>query len=209
MSLELISIPRDDEPIPQDVQDYFRDASERIDRFIRSRLDRPLTGFVPSDHARVYRALRTLRHSDFVSGPMFCEWGAGFAVVAGMASMLGFEVVAIEVEPELCEGAETLMSDWDLGVEVVCASFLPSGTEHLADMVDGPEWLVTWAPPAYEDLQLEPEDFDLTFAYPWPGEEGAIEALFDHCGGDGGLLLTYRGQEDLHLHRRTGRPPRR
>ena len=45
-------------------------------------------------------------------------------------------------------------------------------------------------------------DFDLFFAFPWPGEHVFFEAVFDDSAADGALLLTYRGREGMSLTRK-------
>ncbi|MEZ6196630.1 MAG: hypothetical protein R3F20_13040 [Planctomycetota bacterium] len=202
--LERIPVPMGTDPIPRAVRRFVADADERIENFIRARLERPMTGFVPSDFIQVYRGLREIVRRDLAPGRMFCEWGSGFGVVAGLAAMLDFDVVAIEIEPELADASAALLADHDLNVEVACGSFLPRGSEHAADHVDGPEWLVTWAPDAYGDLELDVEDFDVVFAYPWPGEEGVLEDIFEAYAAVGSLFLTYRGLEEIHVQRKGG-----
>jgi hypothetical protein len=54
-------------------------------------------------------------------------------------------------------------------------------------------------------LQLDPDDFDIIFAYPWPGEEQVIFDLFADNAAVGALLLTYLGQEGLRLQRKVKR----
>jgi hypothetical protein len=45
-------------------------------------------------------------------------------------------------------------------------------------------------------------DFDLFFAFPWPGEHVFFETVFEACTADGALLLTYRGREGMNLTRK-------
>ena len=63
----------------------------------------------------------------------------------------------------------------------------------------------TTGPNGYDELELEPDDFDVVFAYPWPGEEQVIFDLFDDCAAVGALLLTYHGINDLRLQRKVKR----
>jgi len=89
-----------------------------------------------------------------------------------------------------------------LPVEFVAGSFLPVGSEHLADRTEEFAWLRSDAPSAYDDLGLDPRDFDLVFAYPWPGEEHVLLGLFDRCAADGALLVTYQGKDGVRVRRR-------
>ena len=57
-------------------------------------------------------------------------------------------------------------------------------------------------PGVMERLGLGPDEFDLVFAYPWPGEEEVVERLFERFAGDSALLLTFNGLEDLQLRRK-------
>ena len=72
-------------------------------------------------------------------------------------------------------------------------------------MPDDVAWLSTSGPDGYEELHLEPDDFDVIFAYPWPGEEQVIFDLFADCAAVGALLLTYHGQEGVRLQRKVKR----
>ena len=50
-------------------------------------------------------------------------------------------------------------------------------------------------------MGLEPEEFDLVFAYPWPDEEALIEGLFEGHARAGAMLLTYHADGALRLRR--------
>ena len=45
------------------------------------------------------------------------------------------------------------------------------------------------------------EEFDLIFAYPWPGEEDIILSLFERHAARGSVLLSYHGMEGVRAHR--------
>ena len=57
----------------------------------------------------------------------------------------------------------------------------------------------------HEELDLEPDDFDVVFAYPWPGEEQVIFDLFADTAAVGSLLLTYHGMDGVRLQRKVKR----
>ena len=71
-----------------------------------------------------------------------------------------------------------LLNDHGIAVDFVCGSFVPDGIGAHVDWVDGVAWLTTDGPDGYEDLGTRPDDFDVVFAYPWPGEEQVIFDLF-------------------------------
>jgi len=164
-----------------------------------------IPAFVPSDFEEVYRALLQIYHTRIATGRRFAEWGSGAGVVACMASMVGFDAVGIEIEPLLVDIAESLAGQFGIAAQFVCGSFVPPGAEPLVDLSGEVTWLRTDAADAYGELELDPDDFDLVFAYPWPGEEQLIFDLFEHCAAVGTLLLTYHSQDGIRLQRKVRR----
>ena len=53
----------------------------------------------------------------------------------------------------------------------------------------------------YDELELELDDFDLIYAYPWPGEEDWLYELVRRHARPGALLLTYDVSEGFRLAR--------
>jgi hypothetical protein len=204
MALQQVALRLDStHPVPpEEVCAYLRVAGERIDEFVYARgLEVP--AFVPADYRLIRGALQEVAERRLAPEMTLCEWGSGFGVVAGMAALLGYRSWGIEFERDLVEAAEKLAADFRLPVEYACGTFVPPGGEDLADEVEEFAWLLPGGEDAYADLGLDPCDFGLIYAYPWPGEESVVEALFDRFAAAGALLLTYRGQEGLRLHRKT------
>lgn len=190
--------------IPANVAALIADAQKRIEALEdKSRAEMP--AFVPSNFEVVYRALAELMSSNLATGRRFIEWGSGVGVIACLASDVGFDAVGIEIEPKLVDIANSIAEDHEVDVDFVCGSFVPDGKNAHADWIDGVAWLTTDAPDGYDDLGLEPDDFDIVFAYPWPGEEQVIFDLFADCAATGALLLTYHGLEGLQLKRKVRR----
>ena len=106
---------------------------------------------------------------------------------------------------KVVDEARQLAEDFGIPVEFVQGSMIPEGHERLFRHLGDFAHLETDAASAYDDLQLEPDDFDLIFTFPWPGEEPFAEKLFDRCAADGALLLSYHGINDLRLQRRVRR----
>lgn len=186
--------------VPASVRSFLREASQRIDRF---RFDHRIPGFIPSDYQRTYAALRGLTRAEVASGNLFCEWGSGLGVVTCLAAMLGYEAHGIEIEEALVDAARELADDFDLPAEFICGSYIPPGEEVLAEGEDAFAWLTTSAGSAHAELGLQPDEFDIIFAYPWPDEEGVTADLFEHYAGMGAVLLTYHGMDGLRLRRKT------
>jgi hypothetical protein len=194
-----LALPVD--PIPADVAALIADAKERIDE-LEDNSRAAMPAFVPSDFELCYRALAAIEAVNLATGRRFLEWGSGIGVVACLATQLGFDAIGIEIESPLIDIADELAASHDLDVEFICGSFVPHGTEVTVGTADDFAWLSTTGPVAYDDLDLEPNDFDLIFAYPWPGEEQIIFDLFAVHAATGALLLTYHGLEGVRLQRK-------
>lgn len=205
MALQEIDLSWADQEMPNaQASDLIQDAEDRIERFIRERQSStPIPSFVACDFVMVDRALREVMDQRLASGPTFCEWGAGFAVAAGLAALNGFASHAIEIHRDLVAQAERLIQDHMLEVELAQGSLVPDGGDEIVDEMASQDWLKTNEHPAYDELGIDASDIDLIFAYPWPGEEGLIEALFDAFAAEGALLLTYHGMNEMKLQRKS------
>jgi predicted O-methyltransferase YrrM len=192
------------DPMPADVSALIADAKERIDE-LEDKSRAAMPAFVPSDFELTYRALVAVDQANLATGRRFLEWGSGIGVVACLAATLGFDAIGIEIEAPLVEIADELAAAHHLDAEFICGSFVPHGTEITVGTADDFAWLSTTGPVAYDDLDLEPNDFDMIFAYPWPGEEQIIFDLFAAHAANGALLLTYHGIEGVRLQRKTKR----
>ncbi len=202
MALIDLEISATEEPLPQDIESLLADAQARIDRLIELQRDKPIFAYVPSDFVEVYRGLKQIQLLNLMTGQRFVEWGSGVGVTACLASMLNFDSIGIEIEPSLVEASQELAADHELTVEFVEGSFVPSGAEWLVGPQNDLTWLRDDGIAAYDTLGLDPDDFDLVFAYPWPGEEQMVFELFNHCGATGSLLLTFHGENGLRLQRK-------
>ncbi len=201
MPLLDIKISTNGSVLPDDVGTFLLEADSRVSQFVTNSPIR-LTGFVPSDFVTVYHALRAITEANLAPGTSLCEWGSDFGVVASLAAMLGFKVCGIEIERGLVDASRRLADDFGLPVEFVHGSFVPSGAEAYADNNAESSWLVTDADDAYDELGLNPDDFDVVFAYPWPGEEYLIMSLFEKYAAEDALLLMYDQFNSVRLLRK-------
>jgi hypothetical protein len=197
--------------LPDDVVAFLHEADLRVSQFLRIS---PIhvTGFVPSDFVTVYHALRAITEANLAPGTSLCEWGSGFGVVASLAAMLELNAYGIEIERGLVDVSRKLADDFGLPVEFCHGSLIPSGARAYAEEAYANTsteyfWLVTEADDAYCELGLDPHDFDVVFAYPWPGEEFLIEDLFEKYAAEEALLLTYNQYNSVRLQRKVGRIP--
>ena len=190
--------------IPANVAALLADAQQRIDALDNTtRIEIP--AFVPSNFELAYRALAEVNAANLATGRRFIEWGSGIGVVACLASCVGFDAVGIEIEPKLVGIARELAVEHGIAVQFACGSFIPDGVVPRVDWVDGVAWLTTTGHDGHEELELEPDDFDVVFAYPWPGEEQVIFDLFADTAAVGSLLLTYHGLDGVRLQRKVKR----
>lgn len=208
MPLVRLKLPDPLPPVPPEVAGFIADARSRIDAFVESRLATPLPAFVPSDYDLVYGALRYVADEHLAAGPRFCEWGSGAGVIACLAAMTGFEACGIEFEPDLVDLAVQLADHHHLKVAFSCGNLVPHGGQRIAEEVGEFEWLAVGGPDPYESLGLEIDDFDVIFAFPWPGERRVLERLFDRFAAAGALLMTYNETEGISLFRRRPIGPR-
>jgi SAM-dependent methyltransferase len=190
--------------VPAHVAALLADAQLQLQQY-DAKFQASIPAFVPSDFEQVYRALEWIEASRMAAGHRFLEWGSGIGIVACLAAELGYDSIGIEIEPPLVEIAEAIAADHDIDVEFACGSYVPNGAEPFVDIAGEVTWLRTDRPDAYADLDLEPEDFDLIYAYPWPGEEQVIFDLFASCASVGALLLTFHSQDGLRLQRKVRR----
>ncbi len=202
MPLVRLKLPDTLPPVPPEVPQFIADARLRIDAFVESRLATPIPAFVPSDFALVYGALRYVADEHLTAGRRFCEWGSGAGVIACLAAMVGFEACGIEFEADLVDLSNRLAADYHLNVDFACGNLVPHGGQKIAEEVDEFQWLAVGGADPYERLGLDIDDFDVVFAFPWPGEERVLSRLFDRFASDGALLMTYNDVEGIRLLRR-------
>jgi hypothetical protein len=119
--------------------------------------------------------------------------------------MLDFDAIGIEIDDDLVDAAQQLADDFELPVEFIRGSFLPAGCKVDAKERDGFAWLTTDERRPTQERELEPSDFDVIFAYPWPDEEDATAAIFDRYASQGAILLTYHGGDEFRARRKTRR----
>ncbi len=199
-----VALQSHDIAVPREVAALLADAHERIEAMDNSmRVEIP--AFVPSNFEVVYHALAEIQAANLATGRRFVEWGSGIGMVACLASCVGFDAVGIEIERKLVDIAHEIADDHDISVEFVCGSFVPAGIVPRVDWVDGVAWLTTEGDDGHDELELDPDDFDVVFAYPWPGEEQVIFDLFADVAAVGALLLTFHGMEGVKLQRKVKR----
>ena len=118
--------------------------------------------FVPSDYQYLWNVLHSLRRTSFPNA-RFCEWGSGIGIVAGMAAMLGFDSVGVEINEQLAVASKSLHKAYDLDVEILVGDYMEFNVQA-----------------------------DLYFAYVWPGKREETQQHFlDSSTQQAKLLLSY------------------
>ena len=180
------------DPLLEQMRLFWAEADEIWDEFYGHE---EFGGFVSADYVEVYQALQELQGKiDTV-----LEWGSGLGVVTIMASRLGFQAYGIEVEPLLVERARELAECYGADAQFAVGSFIPDDYQWGTETPGNPSRTETDARDAYDELDMQLDEFDLVYAYPWPDEFGLYwDILQKHCR-ENSLFLCYDAREGVSL----------
>jgi hypothetical protein len=159
--LEEIPLTPSDAPLPERAAAFIEEGLRRskgIDCF----------DFIPSDYRVVYGALGV------VAVGRFCEWGSGIGIVTGLAAMLGFGAMGIELHAELAAASRELLADFGLKATIVTGDYL-----ERADQAD------------------------VYFVYCWPGQMNRVEERLERIAPAHARLLICHGAEDVRCKVKT------
>ena len=96
------------------------------------------------------------------------------------------------------------MKDFGLEAEILEGSFIPDDYEESPDLHSAEMVTVLSGSGSVDEVDVEISDFDIIFAYPWPGEEGLYFDIFERYAAVGEMLVTYHGvQEGVLVQRKT------
>lgn len=182
MALESIPIPDFWPDFDQEILLLLEYGEDEIDVFQESIGAQASPSFEPADYREVAEALSWVRYQYELPGLRFCEWGCGFGIVTGMASLMGMEAHGIEKDELLVDQAKKIQRLFGL------TSTIHSGDFYKTDNTS--------------NVFPDPVGFDLIYAYPWPKEALRLTQWFDKCARPGACLLVYHGFSDLSLHRK-------
>lgn len=178
----------------EELQQLFRSLWRRADEiWDRHDGESAFDSYVSADYLAVYHELKLLQPQ----AETFLEWGSGLGVVAIMADLMGFRSYGIEAESMLADYSLDLADEFDSDVQLVCGSFIPDGFEW--NPASGDESVKTFIDVAdgYSKLDLELDDFDLIYAYPWPTEHALYRNVLRQFGRPGVMLLSYDAREGI------------
>lgn len=150
---------------------------------------------IPADHRLAIDVLRDQRQS----ASTFLELGSATGVITIIADLLGFDAHGIEIEPALVETAERLAEEMDSSATFVEGSFVPLDYRDSVDLLGSDYMTPTEGADAYADMGLEIADFDLVYAYPWPGEEDWLIEMVRQHGGPRTRLMIYTVRDGYEI----------
>lgn len=206
MSLLEIDLRHQLAPLPDDVAAFVDEAESRREKFYAAGLGLRYPKYVASDPSVFHAALLHLEEEGYLRGKQFCEWGSGFGIATCIAALAGFDAVGIEIEEELVEYSTDLARHQGIDIEILNISYLPDGYDE-SEGVGGkdliiPEFLNTRGgstPPAVYD-GLDPDEVDIFYVYPWPGQERMMMDLFTSIASPGAVLLIYNGEGEISAY---------
>ena len=202
--LELLEFDWDDTlAIPAATEQILLAADELLQAYWDQWHQRPIEQYVACDFRDVWRAMFAIKQNGLATGNTFCEWGCGFGIVTGLASQLGWEAIGIEAEEFLVQQARHFLKRHKLNAEVIHGNFLPRGSERLARSQSNHASLFHQVENAYEQHDLDLDDYAMVFAYPWPGEHHFQQEVFRNYARDGALLLMFLGPYEIELYRKS------
>ena len=147
--------------------------------------------YVSADYMAVYEQLKMLRGRV----ENFLEWGSGLGVVTIMASRMGFVASGIEAESTLIDYSTNLADTFNSTAQFAHGSFIPDEFVWDPSQGDESERTAIDLPDGYGQLDLELEDMDLIYAYPWPTEHPLYHNILNQFGAPNVKLLTYDARE--------------
>jgi SAM-dependent methyltransferase len=173
------------------------DAGDATWRLFRERCGNAFHAFVPGDYPAAARALARLRpHAD-----SFLELGSGVGVVAISAALLGYDAAGVEIDPWLVDRSNELAAEFGAEVAFGAGTFVPAGFQEVVDRQQTEIPTLLDGPCGYLDLGRDLDEFDLVYAFFWPGLEEMFFELMRRYGRPGALLLTYGGLEGYRVWR--------
>ena len=151
--------------------------------------------YISADYMAVYEQLKLLRGQV----ETFLEWGSGLGVVTIMASRMGFDASGIEAESKLVDYSTDLADAFSSTAQFAHGSFIPDEFVWDPSQGDESERTAIDLPDGYGQLDLELDDMDLVYAYPWPTEHPLYHNILNQFGAPNVKLLTYDAREGIGI----------
>lgn len=171
-------------------EELMRLGSEAWDEF-RQHADGRHHLFIPCDQAAGYEELLALRER----ASSFLELGSGAGVMTILASLLGYEAHGIEIESWLVRRSSELAEHFDCGAQFAEGSFVPLAYQEEVSLLSAEFHTPAEGDVGYDELGSELDDYDLVFAYPWPGDEEWLDELMRRHARPDAILLTFDAKD--------------
>ena len=161
--------------------------------------------YVHADWPGIVEPLRQLADHLGGAGTSFLECGSGLGVIAIVADRLGFDAYGIELEPWLFEQSLDLATTHRSRATFAHGSFVPAPARDDVAHESAEFLTVRDGEPAYGELGMQLADFDVIYAFPWPGEEDRFLDLARRYARRDAHVLLYGSTDGYQLYRR-GKP---
>ena len=203
MAFEEIQIPdclKSVDILPE-AEELIDAANDSIERFMLAD-QKVIENFVTCDFHLTQAALQWIHENHLLTGDRMCELGSGYGVVAMLAASMGMTAIGIEIEQILVDEASSLAESMGNEATFYCGSFVPRGTIDQLHLEQEVRNVTVEEDDVYREAGLAMDEFDLFFAFPWPGEQVFFERVIDQWAASGAMLLTYRGRDGMQLQRK-------
>ncbi|MFN6161060.1 MAG: hypothetical protein ACK5AC_01640 [Planctomycetota bacterium] len=120
--------------------------------------------FVPSNYEVAWEVLSNL------SRGRFCEWGSGLGIAVGLAEILGFQAIGIELDANCAAASRELLREHGLSAVIETGSYFD---------------------------RIEPADY--YYVYAWPSQRNSILEYFCQTASEHSRLLFWESQDDVRL----------
>ncbi len=175
-------------------------ADARLDALLAAGLREELPSFAPADPVVVDAAFAALE-THLAKRPLFLEWGAAAGLVTGLAALRGWRAHGIEIVPRLADAAREVLAAADVHAEICAGSFVPDGFDPDPETMETERSTIAEGADAYDDLGRDLDEFEVVYAYPWPGAEGFFDDLFEQYAAAGTIFVTYHGLDGVRARR--------
>ena len=187
-----VDSPSDQQALLSDLKPLWKEADKLWDA---QQNEPSFEAYVSADYEEVFHSLVKLKKTCH----RFLEFGSGLGMATIMASRIGFEAYGIEMKSELVDYSRQYAEKYAPSALFATGSFVPSQFEH--DPSRGEESYCTAIDEfsAYEELEMDLDDFDLVYAYPWPTEHELYRNIVKQFASPHCQLLIYDAREGVLL----------
>lgn len=147
--------------------------------------------YVHADWRGAVAPLRALARTDGT----FLELGSGLGVITILADLLGLDAYGIELDPWLHGQSLALAERHGSRAMLAHGSFVPEAARHHMAHTDTDFLTVREGEPAFREIGMQLADFDVIYAFPWPGEEDRYLELARHHARRDAKLVLYSSVE--------------